>query len=232
MSTQASKTMTKNKTAKNLIDKAAMTRTLALSSLLTGLPTLVFAHPGHGVMTADGAFGNSVLSGIMHPLTGLDHLVLALGMGMLLTQMHSFKKGFVSLSLGLVAGFALSLNMSLNSTLIESGIVLSIVLLTIALMSRYFNRGFNQSNEASVKTWHNLAIAGFGALAMLHGAAHAIEVPANSSTTGFFIGMIIAMLGLYTVGRGVATYLNTHLQDSLMIQRVLAVVGLCGVLFI
>jgi urease accessory protein len=44
--------------------------------------------------------------------------------------------------------------------------------------------------------------------------------------------MIIAMLGLYTVGRGVATYLNTHLQDSLMIQRVLAVVGLCGVLFI
>jgi urease accessory protein len=237
MSTQASKTMTKNKTAKNLIDKAAMTRTLALSSLLTGLPTLVFAHPGHGVMTADGAFGNSVLSGIMHPLTGLDHLVLALGMGMLLTQMHSFKKGFVSLGLGLVAGFALSLNMSLNSTFIESGIVLSIVLLTMALMSRYFNirlnnNGINQSNEASVKTWHNLAIAGFAALAMLHGAAHAIEVPTNSSTTGFFIGMIIAMLGLYTVGRGVATYLNTHLQDSLMIQRVLAVVGLCGVLFI
>jgi urease accessory protein len=158
-------------------------------------------------------------------------------MGMLLTQMHSFKKGFVSLSLGLVAGFALSLNMSLNSTFIESGIVLSIVLLTMALMSRYFNirlnnNGINQSNEASVKTWHNLAIAGFAALAMLHGAAHAIEVPANSSTTGFFIGMIIAMLGLYTVGRGVATYLNTHLQDSLMIQRVLAVVGLCGVLFI
>ena len=237
MSTQASKTMTKNKTAKNLIDKAAMTRTLALSSLLTGLPTLVFAHPGHGVIAADGAFGNSVLSGIMHPLTGLDHLVLALGMGMLLTQMHSFQKGFVSLSLGLVAGFALSLNMSLNSTFIESGIVLSIVLLTMALMSRYFNirlnnNGMNQSDKASVKTWHNLAIAGFGALAMLHGAAHAIEVPTNSSTTGFFIGMIIAMLGLYTVGRGVATYLNTHLQDSLMIQRVLAVVGLCGVLFI
>lgn len=237
MSTQASKTMTKNKTVKNLIDKAAMTRTLALSSLLTGLPTLVFAHPGHGVMTADGAFGNSVLSGIMHPLTGLDHLVLALGMGMLLTQMHSFKKGFVSLGLGLVAGFALSLNISLNSTFIESGIVLSIVLLTMALMSRYFNirlnnNGMNQSDKASVKTWHNLAIAGFGALAMLHGAAHAIEVPANSSTTGFFIGMIIAMLGLYTVGRGVATYLNSQLQDSLMIQRVLAVVGLCGVLFI
>ena len=127
--------------------------------------------------------------------------------------------------------------MSLNRTFIESGIVLSIVLLTMALMSRYFNirlnnNGINQSNEASVKTWHNLAIAGFGALAMLHGAAHAIEVPANSSTTGFFIGMIIAMLGLYTVGRGVATYLNTHLQDSLIIQRVLAVVGLCGVLFI
>ena len=48
----------------------------------------------------------------------------------------------------------------------------------------------------------------FGELAMFHDAAHAIEVPANSNTAGFFIGMIVAMLGLYTICKGVATYLH------------------------
>lgn len=223
MTTDTAKTMTR----KNLFQKTTMISGLALLSLL---PTLAFAHPGHGLMAADGSFSLSILSGMLHPLTGFDHLMLALGMGMLFTQMHSFKKGFVALLIGLVTGFVLSLSVSLNSLFIEYGILLSIVLLTMALMSRYFNVALNQNHEMSVKTVYKSLVIGFGALAMFHGAAHAIEVPANSNTAGFFTGMIVAMLGLYTIGKGFATYLNTHLQDSLIIQRVIAVVGLCGVL--
>lgn len=223
MTTDTAKTMTR----KNILQKTTIISSLALLSLL---PTLAFAHPGHGLMAADGSFSLSILSGILHPLTGFDHLMLALGMGMLFTQMHSFKKGFVALLIGLVTGFVLSLSVSLNSLFIEYGILLSIVLLTMALMSRYFNVALNQNHEMSVKTVYKFLVIGFGALAMFHGAAHAIEVPANSNTAGFFTGMIVAMLGLYTIGKGFATYLNTHLQDSLIIQRVIAVVGLCGVL--
>ena len=223
MTTDTAKTMIR----KNIFQKTTIISSLALLSLL---PTLAFAHPGHGLMAADGSFSLSILSGILHPLTGFDHLMLALGMGMLFTQMHSFKKGFVALLIGLVTGFVLSLSVSLNSLFIEYGILLSIVLLTMALMSRYFNVALNQNHEMSVKTVYKSLVIGFGALAMFHGAAHAIEVPANSSTAGFFTGMIVAMLGLYTIGKGFATYLNTHLQDSLIIQRVIAVVGLCGVL--
>lgn len=223
MTTDTAKTMIR----KNIFQKTTIISSLALLSLL---PTLAFAHPGHGLMAADGSFSLSILSGILHPLTGFDHLMLALGMGMLFTQMHSFKKGFVALLIGLVTGFVLSLSVSLNSLFIEYGILLSIVLLTMALMSRYFNVALNQSHEMSVKTVYKFLVIGFGALAMFHGAAHAIEVPANSNTAGFFTGMIVAMLGLYTIGKGFATYLNTHLQDSLIIQRVIAVVGLCGVL--
>ena len=223
MTTDTAKTMTR----KNLFQKTNIISGLALLPLL---PTLAFAHPGHELMAADGSFSLSILSGMLHPLTGFDHLMLALGMGMLFTQMHSFKKGFVALLIGLVTGFVLSLSVSLNSLFIEYGILLSIVLLTMALMSRYFNVALNQNHEMSVKTVYKFLIIGFGALAMFHGAAHAIEVPANSNTAGFFTGMIVAMLGLYTIGKGFATYLNTHLQDSLIIQRVIAVVGLCGVL--
>ena len=223
MTTDTAKTMTR----KNLFQKTNIISGLALLPLL---PTLAFAHPGHDLMAADGSFSLSILSGMLHPLTGFDHLMLALGMGMLFTQMHSFKKGFVALLIGLVTGFVLSLSVSLNSLFIEYGILLSIVLLTMALMSRYFNVALNQNHEMSVKTVYKFLVIGFGALAMFHGAAHAIEVPANSNTAGFFTGMIVAMLGLYTIGKGFATYLNTHLQDSLIIQRVIAVVGLCGVL--
>ena len=223
MTTDTAKTMTR----KNIFQKTTIISSLALLSLL---PTLAFAHPGHDLMAADGSFSLSILSGMLHPLTGFDHLMLALGMGMLFTQMHSFKKGFVALLIGLVTGFVLSLSVSLNSLFIEYGILLSIVLLTMALMSRYFNVALNQNHEMSVKTVYKFLVIGFGALAMFHGAAHAIEVPANSNTAGFFTGMIVAMLGLYTIGKGFATYLNTHLQDSLIIQRVIAVVGLCGVL--
>ena len=223
MTTDTAKTMTR----KNIFQKTTIISSLALLSLL---PTLAFAHPGHGLMAADGSFSLSILSGMLHPLTGFDHLMLALGMGMLFTQMHSFKKGFVALLIGLVTGFVLSLSVSLNSLFIEYGILFSIVLLTMALMSRYFNVALNQNHEMSVKTVYKSLVIGFGALAIFHGAAHAIEVPANSNTAGFFTGMIVAMLGLYTIGKGFATYLNTHLQDSLITQRVIAVVGLCGVL--
>lgn len=219
-------------TRKSVTSKTATTSGLVLLSLLfvlSVLPTLAFAHPGHDLMAAEGSFSTSVC-GIMHPLTGLDHLMLALGMGMLFTQMHSFNKGFVALLIGLVAGFALSLSVSLNSLFIEYGILLSIVLLTMALMSRYFNIALNQSSGTSVKTVYKFLVIAFGALAMFHGAAHAIEVPASSNTAGFFTGMIVAMLGLYTVGKGIAIYLNNYLQDSLITQRVIAVFGLCAVL--
>lgn len=220
------------KTSQSMTPKSLTYKTALFSSLavLLLLPTLVFAHPGHGLMAEDASFMSSVLSGILHPLTGFDHLMLALGMGLLFSQMHSFKKGFVALLIGLVAGFALSLIVGLSSIFIEYGILFSIVVLTMALMSRYFNTALNQSSKMSVKTIYNFLVIGFGALAMFHGAAHAIEIPTNSNTAGFFIGMIVAMLGLYTVGKGVAIYLNNHLQNSLIIQRIIAVAGLCGVL--
>ncbi len=214
-------------TLKNLTHKSAGVSGVALLSLL---PSLAVAHSGHALLAADAPFLSSIVSGILHPLTGFDHLMLALGMGLLFSQMHRFKQGLVALLVGLMVGFTVSLSISLNSTFIEYGILLSIVVLTVALMSRYFNDTLKQNHKTSIATWHNLAIIGFGALAMFHGAAHAIEVPTSSSTAGFFIGMIVAMLGLYTAGKGVASYINTHLEKGLIIQRIMAVVGLCAVL--
>lgn len=50
-----------------------MKKSLALVLLLAAAPA--FAHPGHGL--------NSLQDGLLHPLTGLDHLLMLLGTGIL-----------------------------------------------------------------------------------------------------------------------------------------------------
>ncbi|HDS1734276.1 MULTISPECIES: HupE/UreJ family protein [Pseudomonas] len=50
-----------------------MKKTLALALLLVALPA--FAHPGHDA--------NPLHDGLLHPLTGLDHLLMLLGTGVL-----------------------------------------------------------------------------------------------------------------------------------------------------
>lgn len=57
-----------------------MKKTFALALLLVALPA--FAHPGHD--------SNPLQDGLLHPLTGLDHLLMLLGTGVLaaLTRRH------------------------------------------------------------------------------------------------------------------------------------------------
>lgn len=50
-----------------------MKKTLALTLLLVAVPA--FAHPGHD--------SNPLQEGLLHPLTGLDHLLMLLGTGVL-----------------------------------------------------------------------------------------------------------------------------------------------------
>ncbi|WP_412460221.1 HupE/UreJ family protein [Pseudomonas sp. SC11] len=50
-----------------------MKKTLALALLMIALPA--FAHPGHD--------SNPLQDGLLHPLTGLDHLLMLLGTGVL-----------------------------------------------------------------------------------------------------------------------------------------------------
>lgn len=200
------------------------------------LPKLAIAHPGHGLEASGSGMLSSLTSGLMHPLTGLDHLVLALGMGMLFTQVHNFKRGFIALALGLGLGFILSLGLGLNLNLamIETGILLSVILLTLALLSQHFNTS-TKSNLKTSSFFGNLRTIApliFAAFALFHGAAHGLEVPANAITLGFFTGMMLSMLGLYCAGNVVITLLNKHSNNSFLIQRIMAVVGLCAVLFI
>ena len=198
---------------------------------LSMLPTMAIAHSG---LEASGSMLSSFISGLLHPLTGVDHLVLAIGMGMLFSKVYSFKKGFFILAGGLTLGFLLSMSIALNSVIIESGVLLSVVLLTMALVSRYFNNTCEISINKS-KGWlniHGIALGAFVVFTACHGAAHGLDMPANSVAPMVFIGMMTAMLGLYTLGKVIAMLLTSHAKDSFLMQRLLSVIGLCAVFFI
>ncbi|MFI7960230.1 HupE/UreJ family protein, partial [Acinetobacter baumannii] len=69
--------------------------------LLSMLPALAMAHPGHDHVHS------GFIAGFIHPFTGLDHLIMALGFGVLLWSAAKQWKiaGVITLSITLVIGF-------------------------------------------------------------------------------------------------------------------------------
>lgn len=155
--------------------------------LLAGLTSnTVFAHAGHE------HHSSALLSGLLHPFSGLDHLLLALGLGLLLVRSAQFSRdmpsaaglGFVGLGVSLLLGFGLGVQHLLPVSLTEYGIVASLLALAIALWVKQ----------------RVVALAGLSLLGLFHGVAHGLEVPVGQSAGLFLAGMLCSMLALYAVG--------------------------------
>ena len=210
------------------------------------LPSLAQAHSGHihsATMQAPSFLG-TLQAGLMHPVTGLDHLFLAVGMGMLFYGLQKQRLGMMSLTAGLSLGAVLGtigvliggIGFAASSGLIEFAISLSVVVLALILMS---DKSRQEAFLARTQPTHTpsiqqLSLFGFGSLAVFHGLAHALEVPANAGVSGqlgFYAGMLVTMLALYSVGTLISQQLQQRLGDNLWLQRGLVVLGL-GAVFV
>lgn len=210
------------------------------------LPSLAQAHSGHVHSTTMQApsFLGTLQAGLMHPVTGLDHLFLAVGMGMLFYGLQKQRLGMMSLTAGLSLGAVLGtigvliggVGFAASSGLIEFAISLSVVVLALILMSDKSRQEafLARSQPAHTPSIQQLSLFGFGGLAVSHGLAHALEVPANAGVSGqlgFYAGMLVTMLALYAVGTLVSQQLQQRLGDNLWLQRGLVVLGL-GAVFV
>lgn len=159
-------------------------------------------------------------SGVLHPYSGLDHMLLAVGLGLLFSR--GIKRGGVLGGVGLIGmliiGFIAGLVFDFSSSLVEWWITLSVIL-TGSLL-------FNSHRSASL-----LMIASF---AIFHGIAHGMEIPTGATATGFMLGMVTGMGLLYFVGYGVGRILNEQLPKSLKryhwFEKLLALMGLGALL--
>lgn len=145
------------------------------------LSSLALAHPGHDPLGLSG--------GILHPLTGLDHLLAILGVGLFASQQASTKAKLLlpaaflaSMLAGGIATFA-----GLHLPAVEALTAASVLVLGLLL-----------SSAARLPLTLSCALTAIFALA--HGAAHASELTAGSSPAAFAAGFLLTTSALLATG--------------------------------
>ena len=153
-----------------------MSRILLAALILMPLPAL--AHTGHDA----GGF----LSGVLHPLTGTDHLLAMLAVGLWAASLGgralwALPLAFVAaLAAGGVAGVA-----GVQMPLVEPAILASLV-------------AFGVASAMALRVPLVAALAGTAAFGLAHGLAHGAEVVGGF--VPFAGGFVLGSLGLHLAG--------------------------------
>lgn len=153
------------------------------------LPAAAWAHP------AAAAHEHGLEMGLLHPLTGLDHLMVMVAIGVWAVRARvrevwiapaSFLAGMTT---ALFAGFPF-----ISAPAIELGVVLSILVL-----------GLLFTFSMNLPRWATILLAVSAGL--FHGMAHAAEGPIQLGSADFAVGVLMATLMLHAGGAlmGLAT---------------------------
>lgn len=144
-------------------------------------PTLAFAHIGLGST-------HGFAHGFSHPMTGIDHILAMLAVGIFAANLGGRALWAVPLTFMafMLAGGALGI-LGFPLPFVEAGIALSIVALGIAVAVKW---------EWPVA----LAMAMAGLFAIFHGHAHGTEMPLDASGVAYGIGFVAATGLLHLAG--------------------------------
>jgi urease accessory protein len=146
---------------------------VAAMLLATLAPATAFAHPGHNA-------GEHLIAGVLHPLTGLDHVLMIVAVSawaaLLATKGRILVAGCLALFVGtgalLPVGGGPALEAAIAMTVIGAGMLLAVG-----------------------RRWPLWATGALGALfALVHGFAHGAEGPANSFA--YVAGLMLATAAL------------------------------------
>ncbi|AXA65069.1 HupE/UreJ family protein [Pseudomonas oryzihabitans] len=159
---------------------------LATAALLLA-PALAFAHPGHAE--------NGLAAGVLHPLTGLDHLLAMLAVGLWAAQQQGKARlalpcTFVgTMLIGGLLGFA-----GLELPLLETGIAASVLALGLLV-------------ALAARPPVAAAVGLTAAFALFHGVAHGLELPEMGNPWAYALGFVAATATLHGLGYAVVRYL-------------------------
>jgi urease accessory protein len=149
--------------------------------LLLLWPATAFAHVRGGE-----AFG--FLTGLQHPISGADHVVAMIAVGLWGAQLGPPAVWLLPVTFPIVMAFGGTLGLAgVKLPGIEVGIALSAVGLGAAVLF-----------EARPKLWVAAALVGF--FAIFHGHAHGTELPAGADGMLYSIGFVIATGLLHATG--------------------------------
>jgi urease accessory protein len=183
-------------------------RLLALAAF--ALPALAHAHPGHDGPDLTWDFA----SGAAHPLSGWDHLLAMIAVGLWAAQLGGHRRWLVPAAFVavLAAGAALG-HAGVNLPGVEKGIAASILLLGLLIAT-------------TVRLPGPAGIALVGVFGLFHGLAHGAEMPVTAGGLGYGAGFVVATLFLHLVGLA----LGFALKDQGKITMVGGAVAMAGAL--
>jgi urease accessory protein len=149
----------------------------ALFGMLAASPAL--AHPGHGDVT--------LAAGLLHPLTGLDHILAMVAVGLMAARrggpaMLAWPLTFVT---AMLAGYALG-RVAPGALFIEPAILASVIALGALTAS-------------SVQMSFVIGLGLIAAFGLCHGYAHGSEAPAGAGI-GFPVGFAVSTALLHGAG--------------------------------
>lgn len=160
-----------------------------MPALLVMLPAAALAHTGHGEVSG-------LQSGLVHPTSGLDHMLAMLAVGLLGVQLGgrmiwAMPLAFMSVML---AGGALAMA-GVGMPGVEAGILLSVVVLGALLAA---GRSLPQA----------LSLAVAALFALFHGHAHGSEMPLAAGGLAYALGFLLSTAALHAAGAGLALGLS------------------------
>ncbi|KLT73672.1 hypothetical protein PL75_01630 [Neisseria arctica] len=175
-----------------------------LVTAVLSIPALAFAHPDNG----DGG----MLAGIFHPVSGLDHILAMLAVGLWAVSFNGKTRWVIPITFVgmMVLGFFLG-NYGIYVTAMEQGIAASVLVIGLA--------------AAWVKHIPTIiAIVVVGIFAIFHGAAHSIEMVGNINS--FLLGFSISTVLLHAVGFFIGSAFHQNVWINRTIGTAIGSVGL------
>jgi urease accessory protein len=168
-------------------------RTLRLAAALGLLPAIADAHPGHELAM-------TFAQGLMHPLSGVDHLLAMLAIGLWTAQLPGrlrwiLPSGLLALLLAAAMLGLQGTGSALPPDALEQGIAASVLICGLALV---------RAGRLPLAS----SLAFIGGFAVLHGYAHGVEAARPASPGGYLLGMALASLAVYATGYGGAHWLQ------------------------
>jgi urease accessory protein len=166
-------------------------RNIVTKSLITifllGASSAAFAHPGHNV--------SGLAAGLMHPFSGLDHLLAMVAVGIWAAQGGGRKVWLLpaTFMVMLAVGSGIAMQWQLLP-LVESGIAASVLALGLLI-------------ALSLQLPAMLSVAITALFGLLHGYAHGLELPQSAAPAAYALGFLAATATLHLSGIaiGVAT---------------------------
>ena len=159
-------------------------------------PAAALAHTGHDA--------SGLAHGFVHPMTGVDHVLAMVAVGLLAAQYGGRALWLVPLSF--VVAIAGAIGMAgIAASVAEVGIGVSIVILGLAIAFQLKPPTF-------------VAMAAVGFFALFHGYAHGAELPDGITGLWFALGFLLATSLLHSTGVGLGLLLQRQASSRRLVQ--------------